>query len=77
MASVHLGRRRELRAIVAVKRLKPIFAGDPAFVAMFLDETRLAARIKHPNVVPILDVVSTASELFMVMDYAIPRATPK
>jgi serine/threonine-protein kinase len=36
---------------------------------MFLDEARLAARIRHPNVVPTLDVVATSGELFLVMDY--------
>ena len=36
---------------------------------MFLDEARLAARIRHPNVVPTLDVVATDGELFLVMEY--------
>ncbi len=54
---------------VAIKRLHPQFAKDPEFVAMFLDEARLAARIRHPNVVPTLDVVATQGELFLVMEY--------
>ena len=36
---------------------------------MFLDEARLAARIRHPNVVATLDVVATEGELFLVMEY--------
>jgi len=36
---------------------------------MFLDEARLAARIRHPNVISPLDVVATKGELFLVMDY--------
>jgi serine/threonine-protein kinase len=36
---------------------------------MFLDEARLAARVRHPNVVPTLDVVAAQGELFLVMDY--------
>ena len=36
---------------------------------MFLDEARLAARIRHPNVVQTLDVVALDGELFLVMDY--------
>jgi serine/threonine-protein kinase len=36
---------------------------------MFLDEARLAARIRHPNVVSTLDVVATEGELFVVMEY--------
>jgi serine/threonine-protein kinase len=54
---------------VAIKRLHPHLARNPEFVAMFLDEARLAARIRHPNVVSTLDVVATEGELFVVMDY--------
>ena len=36
---------------------------------MFLDEARLAARIRHPNVVSTLEIVSIEDELFLVMDY--------
>lgn len=54
---------------VAIKRLHPHLAKDPYFAAMFLDEARLAARVQHPNVVPILDVVSTDGELFLVLEY--------
>lgn len=42
---------------VAVKRLHPHLVGDPGFVSLFLDEARLAARVRHPNVVSILDVL--------------------
>jgi hypothetical protein len=38
-------------------------------VAMFLDEARLVARIRHPNVVPTVDVVATEGEVFVVMEY--------
>jgi serine/threonine-protein kinase len=36
---------------------------------MFLDEARLAGRVRHPNVVQTLDVVALDGELFLVMDY--------
>ncbi|HXX67029.1 MAG TPA: serine/threonine-protein kinase [Polyangiaceae bacterium] len=54
---------------VAIKRLLPQFARDPEFVTMFLDEARLAARLRHPNIVPTLDVVATKGEAFLVMEY--------
>src|SRR6185295_12747149 len=54
---------------VAIKRLHAQFAKNPEFVSMFLDEARIAARIRHPNVVATLDVVATEGELFLVMDY--------
>jgi serine/threonine-protein kinase len=72
MATVHLGRLvgpAGFSRTVAIKRLHPHFARDPEFVAMFLDEARLAARIRHPNVVSTLDVVVLQGELFVVMDY--------
>jgi eukaryotic-like serine/threonine-protein kinase len=72
MATVHLARQRGavgFARTVAVKRLRPQFAEDPDFVAMFLDEARLAARIHHPNVVTTLDVVAISGEVFLVMEY--------
>lgn len=72
MATVHLGRLLGpvgFARTVAIKRLHPQHAKDPEFVAMFLDEARLAARIRHPNVVATLDVVATSGEVFLVMEY--------
>ncbi|HLK41548.1 MAG TPA: serine/threonine-protein kinase [Polyangiaceae bacterium] len=72
MATIHIGRLLGpvgFARTVAIKRLHPQFAKDPEFVAMFLDEARLTARIRHPNVVSTLDVVATEGELFVVMDY--------
>jgi eukaryotic-like serine/threonine-protein kinase len=72
MASVHLGRllgHAGFARTVAIKRLHPQYAEDPEFVAMLLDEARLVARIRHPNVVPTLDVAATDGELFLVMEY--------
>ncbi len=72
MATVHFGRLLGpvgFSRTVAIKRLHAHFASDPEFVSMFLDEARLAARIRHPNVVTTLDVVATGGELFLVMEY--------
>jgi serine/threonine-protein kinase len=72
MATVYFGRLlgpSGFMRTVAIKRLHPHYAGDPEFVSMFLDEARLAARIRHPNVVPTLDVVKLSDELFLVMEY--------
>lgn len=59
---------------VAIKRLHEGFAQDPDFVAMLLDEARLAGRILHPNVVSIVDVVAEQGEVFLVMDYVAGEA---
>ena len=65
MATVHIGRLLGpvgFSRTVAIKRLHPQYAKESEFVSMFLDEARLAARIRHPNVVGTLDVVATDSE---------------
>ncbi|MFO0679266.1 MAG: protein kinase [Polyangiaceae bacterium] len=72
MATVHLGRLVGpvgFSRTVAIKRLHPARAKDPDFVTMFVDEARLAARIRHPNVVPTVDVVVEDDEIFLVMEY--------
>ncbi|HEX4513650.1 MAG TPA: serine/threonine-protein kinase, partial [Polyangiaceae bacterium] len=72
MAAVYLARQTGAVGFgktVAIKRLHPHLAKDSYFATMFLDEARLVARIQHPNVVPILDVVSTDTELFLVLEY--------
>jgi eukaryotic-like serine/threonine-protein kinase len=72
MATVHLARLLGpvgFARTVAIKRLHPHLAKDPDFVGMFLEEARLAARVRHPNVVGTLDVVSDDGELFLVMEY--------
>jgi eukaryotic-like serine/threonine-protein kinase len=72
MAKVHVGCQMGavgFSRLVAIKRLHAQFADTPEFVAMFLDEARLAARVRHPNVVTTLDVVHEGEELFLVMEY--------
>lgn len=80
MATVHFGRLSGpvgFSRTVAIKRLHPQFAKDPDFVTMFLDEARLCGRIRHPNVVPTLDVVATDDEIFIVMEYVAGESLAK
>jgi serine/threonine-protein kinase len=72
VATVHLGRvvgSIGFTRTVAIKRLHNQFATDPKFVSMFVDEARLAARVRHPNVVPTLDVLVDSGEVFVVLEY--------
>jgi eukaryotic-like serine/threonine-protein kinase len=72
MATVHYGRLLGpvgFSRTVAIKRLHAHLSRDPEFVSMFLDEARLAARIRHPHVVSVLDVVAQDGELLLVMDF--------
>src|SRR3954465_2487153 len=55
--------------LVVVKELKPELVEEPAFLTMFLDEARLAARLNHPNIVQTNEVGNDGDRYFMVMDY--------
>lgn len=55
--------------LVVVKELKPELVQEPAFLTMFLDEARLAARLSHPNIVQTNEVGSEGHRTFMAMDY--------
>lgn len=71
MAAVHLARLIGpvgFSRTVAIKRMHPHCATDPEFAQMFLEEAQMAARIRHPNVVPTLDVVALDSEILLVME---------
>ncbi|MDX2008768.1 MAG: protein kinase [Myxococcaceae bacterium] len=54
---------------VVVKRMLSHLSAVPDFVAMFLDEARLASRLSHPNVVQILDLGFEAGCYFIAMEY--------
>lgn len=73
MAGVYVGRALAVAGferLVALKVLHPHLAHEEEFIAMFLDEARLAARIHHPNVVATLDISDTEADgYFLVMDY--------
>lgn len=72
MATVYLGRQKGALGFsrtVAIKSMHPQLAKDPAFRAMFIDEAHLTARIRHPNVVPTLDIVQSESKLLIIMEY--------
>src|SRR5271165_4971461 len=72
MAEVYVARRagpHGFQKIVAVKRILPQFARDPDFVAMFVDEARVCARLAHPNIVQVFDFGEHDGELYMAMEY--------
>ena len=72
MATVYLGRMRRpmgFARLVAIKCMHPQYAKDPSFATMFVDEARLTARLRHPNIVPTLDIVADGGHLLIVMEY--------
>jgi len=54
---------------VAVKRLLPVLASDPAHVALFQREARLAAYLRHPGIVAVLESGVEEGVPYIVMEY--------
>lgn len=72
MATVYLARVVGVggfQRMFAIKRLHPHLGSDTEFVSMFLDEARIVAGIRHPNVVPVLEVGATDRGYYLVMEY--------
>ncbi|MDB4934608.1 MAG: serine/threonine protein kinase [Labilithrix sp.] len=72
MGTVYLARQHGafgFRRTVAIKSMHPQLAKDDEFRSMFLDEAHLTAKIRHPNVVSMLDVVYASNKLLLVMEF--------
>ena len=72
MATVYLGRARGLAGFereVAVKLTHEHLRHTPGFVTALMAEARFANRIRHTNVVSVLDVGQDENGVFIVMDY--------
>lgn len=54
---------------VAVKVLKPRYAGDPQFESRFRNESQTAAKLQHPNIIRIRDVGKDGRNVYFAMDY--------
>lgn len=56
--------------LVVVKQLRPVLAADAEYLAMFLDEARLAARFCHPNIVQTNEVgLDAGNRYFIAMEH--------
>lgn len=68
MAAVWRAEDTLLDRMVAVKLLHPQYANDPEFLERFRREARAAARLSHPNIVPIYDVGEQDRSPYIVME---------
>lgn len=68
-AWVFKGHDPELDIPVAIKVLKPQFAGDQAVVDRFKREASTAAKLRHPNIIKIYAVGREKDAVYFVMDY--------
>ena len=69
MAEVHAARLRgQPDRLAALKVIRPEFGREPGFVAMFLDEARIASRLSHPNIVAIFGLGHDAGRHYLAME---------
>lgn len=68
MSYVYKAKCHTLNRLVAVKVLKEEFAQDAAFVEKFKMEAQAAARLAHPNIVNVYDVVDEGEMHYIVME---------
>jgi serine/threonine protein kinase len=57
----------------ALKRILPHISEDPEFVAMFIDEAKIAAKLHHANICQIVEFGRVGDSYFQTMEY-IPGA---
>lgn len=69
MGIVYLAREVHLDRLVAIKLLPPERATDPSLRERFLREVRLAAKLSHPNIIPIHSVEERDDFVFYVMAF--------
>ncbi|MBP6632189.1 MAG: serine/threonine protein kinase [Kofleriaceae bacterium] len=55
--------------LVAIKKILPQLAADPAFVEMFFDEARLCAQLEHPNIVGVFELGTDADTPYIAMQF--------
>jgi serine/threonine protein kinase len=69
MSIVFRAENPRLGNVIALKVLDPSLAGDDVFRTRFLAESRIAASMNHPNVIPIHDMGSSDGLLYIAMRY--------
>ncbi len=72
MGTVVLARSRGVAGferLVALKRMKPMKSASPNFEERFIREAKLAAQVRHANVVAVQQLGRDGEGLFLVLDY--------
>jgi serine/threonine protein kinase len=67
MGVVYRAEHPRLGVTVALKVMEPDLAMNEAFRERFVREARAAARIKHPNIIPIYDAGEWEGDLYIAM----------
>jgi len=69
MAVVYRAHDERLDRLVALKVLAPGLTADTAFRTRFIRESRAAAAVDHPNIIPVYDAGDAGGFLFISMRY--------
>ncbi|MGC4089490.1 MAG: serine/threonine-protein kinase [Polyangiaceae bacterium] len=72
MARVYLALQRgafDSAKLVVIKQVRPELASDDDFLAMFMDEARIALRLHHPNVIHTYEVMAERPDFCLIMEY--------
>ena len=68
MGAVYEGTHTETGEAVAIKVLKPVLAAAPPARARFLNEAKLAARVRHPHIIAVTEVGEDGGHCYLVME---------
>jgi len=69
MGVVYRAVQPSLDRTVALKTIASSLAADPAFASRFVRESKAAAAVEHPNVLPIFSAGEEDGVLYIVMRY--------
>jgi hypothetical protein len=69
MAEVFLARSTTDDRLCAVKRILPNVAADDEFIAMFIDEAKIAGQLSHANIAKIVEIGKVDGSYFIAMEY--------
>src|SRR5512144_1386034 len=72
MAEVYLARTtvaQGLNKTLVIKKIHSAYARSRPFVAMFVDEAKIALGLNHPNIIQVFDFGAVADTYFLAMEY--------
>ncbi len=69
MGTVYGGKDKTLQRLIAVKQLHQHLTSDPEQVDRFKQEALLLAKLNHPNIVPIYDLIDYNEQVWIVMEW--------
>lgn len=72
MAEVYLARTsvaQGLNKTLVIKKIHSAYARSRQFVAMFIDEAKIALDLNHPNIIQVFDFGAVGDTFFLAMEY--------